>query len=51
MVKYVWWYLGFMNIGANADDKRTVSTKQPQVTDLRKSVDSWASSDIGGVLS
>ena len=39
-----------MNIGANAHGKRTVSTKQPQVTDLT-SVDSWASSDIGEVLS
>ena len=39
-----------MNIGANADDKRTVSPKQPQVPDLRESVDSWASSDIGEVL-
>ena len=30
-----------MNIGANAHGERTVSTKQPQVTDLT-SVDSWA---------
>ena len=40
-----------MNIGANTDDKRMVSTKQPQVTDLDESVHSWASSDIGEVLS
>ena len=41
-----------MNIGANAHGERTVSTKQPQVTvtDLT-SVDSWASTDIGEVLS
>ena len=31
-----------MNIGANAHGERTVSTKQPQVTDLT-SVNSWAS--------
>ena len=45
-----WKYDRTMNIGANAYDKRAVSTKQPQVTDLT-SVDSWASSDIGEVLS
>ena len=45
-----WKYDQTMNIGANAYDKRAVSTKQPQVTDLT-SVDSWASSDIGEVLS
>ena len=39
-----------MNIGANAHGERTVSTKQPQVTDLT-SVDSWASSDTRKVLS
>ena len=39
-----------INIGANAHGKRTVSTKQPQVTDLT-TVDSWDSSDIGEVLS
>ena len=39
-----------MNIGANAHGKRTVSTKQPQVTDLTV-IDSWASNDIGEVLS
>ena len=31
------------NIGANAYGERTVSTKQPQVTDFTTSVDSWAS--------
>ena len=45
-----WKYDRTMNIGANAHGKRAVSTKQPQVTDLT-SVDSWASSDIGEVLS
>ena len=45
-----WKYDWTMNIGANAHDKRAVSTKQPQVTDLT-SVDSWASNDIGEVLS
>ena len=35
-----------MNSGANAYGERTVSTKQPQVTDLT-SVDNWASSNIG----
>ena len=42
-----------MNIGENAHGKQTVSTKQPPSDrlDLRKSVDSWASSDIGEVLS
>ena len=45
-----WTYDRTTNIGANAHDKRAVSTKQPQVTDLT-SVDSWASSDIGEVLS
>ena len=39
-----------MNIGANAHDEWTVSTKLPQVTDLT-SVDSCASSDIREVLS
>ena len=39
-----------MNIGANAHGEWTVSTKQPQVIDFT-SVDSWASSDIGEVLS
>ena len=39
-----------MNIGANAHGERTVSTKQPQVTDLTI-INSWASSDIGKVLS
>ena len=33
-----------MNIGANAHGKRTVSTKQPQLSDKP---DSWVSSDIG----
>ena len=45
-----WKYDRTMNIGANARDKRVVSTKQPQVSDLT-SVDSWASSDIGEALS
>ena len=45
-----WKYDRTMNIGAKAHDKRAVSTKQPQVTDLT-SIDSWASSDIGEVLS
>ena len=45
-----WKYNWTMNIGANAHDKRAVLTKQPQVTDLT-SIDSWASSDIGEVLS
>ena len=45
-----WKYNRTMNIGANVHDKRAVPTKQPQVTDLT-SVDSWASSDIGEVLS
>ena len=45
-----WEYDGNMNIGANAHDEWTVSTKHPQVTDLTF-VDSWASSDIGEVLS
>ena len=45
-----WKYDRTMNIGANAHDKRAVSAKQPQVSDLT-SVDSWASSDIGEVLS
>ena len=40
-----------INIGTNVDDKQMVSSKQPQVPDLRESVDSWASSDIGEVLS
>ena len=39
-----------MNISANAHGERTLSTKEPQVTDLTP-VDSWASSDIGEVLS
>ena len=39
-----------VNIGANAYGEWTISTKQPQVTDLT-SVDSWVSSDIGEVLS
>ena len=39
-----------MNIGANAHGEQTVSTKQPQETDLT-SFDNWASSDIGEVLS
>ena len=37
-----------MDIGANAHGKRTVSTKQPQVT-VR--LESWASNDIGKVSS
>ena len=45
-----WKYDRTMDIGANAHGKQAVSTKQPQVTDLT-SVDSWASSDIGEVLS
>ena len=45
-----WKYDQTMNIGANAHDKRAVSTKRPQVTGLTP-VDSWASSDIGQVLS
>ena len=36
-----WKYDRSMNIGANAHDKRAVSTKQPQVSDLT-SIDSWA---------
>ena len=39
-----------MNLDTYAHGERTVSTKQPQVTDLT-SIDSWASSDIGEVLS
>ena len=39
-----------MNIGANAHGKQTVSTKQPQETDLT-SIGSWASSDIIEVFS
>ena len=46
-----WKYDRTMNIGANAHGKRAVSTKQPQVTRWQTSVDSWASSDIGKVLS
>ena len=49
-----WKYDQTMNIGANAHSKWAVSTKQPQLNlsdRLETSVDSWASSDIGEVLS
>ena len=60
---FQWWYGFSMSIGKStgnaiepwilerihmANEQYTVSTKQPQVTDLTI-VDSWASSDIGGV--